>query len=697
MNQTSSRSALRRLLIVVAFTVGIVIFAYGWTVTDINLDRPQEPIRQQNVGNALRELLSPNVFQQDYQIQSTSAPILMNCATDGSEPPFENPPAAPAEGDPYIVVASACASSGDIVTIQGYNFYPDSLARINWLDESGEPRIRQVIGVNEDNFVTNTDGTFTVQIEVPRIRGSAGETHMIEALGRTPVGVPRLSNTTGLVLEKMVETIFLALVATVISILPSAILSFFAAHNLMRSVRMSLGNLLVSFILLPVGWVIGQVLLGQIGMLALNLSQGEGFTTASVSAVSLFLFSTVTSSRLQPSDMNLSAERLRSALNVLIAGVIFVIALGLLGGLSILFGRLFDTGFGGILSTFIGSIGELIQLSLPLIAGITGAFVLSSIGTSLTIDALKRVDITTAHILGGILGALAGAFLLGFTATIGMQAAWLGLLTPIVAASLGAEIFPMIYNRLSAHGLQNTTGVKSVRQILSWAGAVLTFVFTFTMLNLGRALIEGTLPPQDVALSLGSLSISTHMLKAMLIGLALGGISGTMTGTKSAFPIGEILYTVTRTILNALRSTEPLIMGLVFVIWVGIGPFAGVLALTLHSIASLGKLYSEQIENIDNGPLEALQSTGANRLQTIMYAVVPQIIPPYIAFTMYRWDINVRMSTIIGFVGGGGVGFLLQQQINLLRYRDAGVAVLAIAIVVSILDYASASIRERVI
>ncbi|MBZ0274849.1 MAG: ABC transporter permease subunit, partial [Anaerolineae bacterium] len=153
----------------------------------------------------------------------------------------------------------------------------------------------------------------------------------------------------------------------------------------------------------------------------------------------------------------------------------------------------------------------------------------------------------------------------------------------------------------------------------------------------------------------------------------------------------------TRTILNALRAIEPLIMGIVFVIWVGIGPFAGVLALTLHSVAALGKLYSEQIESIDEGPVEAITATGATRLQTIIYGVVPQIVPPYIAFTMYRWDINVRMSTIIGFVGGGGIGFLLQQQINLLRYSEAGVAVLAIAIVVTVLDYASASLRERVI
>jgi phosphonate transport system permease protein len=226
-------------------------------------------------------------------------------------------------------------------------------------------------------------------------------------------------------------------------------------------------------------------------------------------------------------------------------------------------------------------------------------------------------------------------------------------------------------------------------------GAGLAFVLTFNALNVRQSLVEGVLPAPTVAFDVGGIVVYSYVLIAMVIGGILGAVLGAMVGTRSTFPIGSVLYTLTRTILNALRSIEPLIMGLVFVIWVGIGPFAGVLALALHSIASLGKLYSEQIENIDAGPIEALQSTGANQVQTIMYAVVPQIIPPYIAFTMYRWDINVRMSTIIGFVGGGGIGFLLQQQINLLRYRDAGVAVLAIAIVVSILDYASAAIRER--
>lgn len=106
-------------------------------------------------------------------------------------------------------------------------------------------------------------------------------------------------------------------------------------------------------------------------------------------------------------------------------------------------------------------------------------------------------------------------------------------------------------------------------------------------------------------------------------------------------------------------------MGFVFVVWVGLGPFAGIMALTLHSMADLGKLFSEEVENIDEGPVEAITATGANQFQRIVYAVVPQVTPSYIAYIFYRWDINVRMSTIIGFVGGGGIGFLLQQNINL--------------------------------
>ncbi|MBC8287100.1 MAG: phosphonate ABC transporter, permease protein PhnE [Nitrospinae bacterium] len=174
--------------------------------------------------------------------------------------------------------------------------------------------------------------------------------------------------------------------------------------------------------------------------------------------------------------------------------------------------------------------------------------------------------------------------------------------------------------------------------------------------------------------------------------LSFLGARNLMTGSRA----GTFVYYVVRTGLNILRSIEPLIMAILFVVWVGIGPFAGVLALGLHSVAALGKLFSEQIECIDPGPVEAVTAVGAKPVQVVFFGVLPQVILPFMALSFYRWDINVRMSTIIGFVGGGGIGFLLQQWINLLKYNEAGTALLAIAIVVITLDTLSSKIRARV-
>ena len=167
------------------------------------------------------------------------------------------------------------------------------------------------------------------------------------------------------------------------------------------------------------------------------------------------------------------------------------------------------------------------------------------------------------------------------------------------------------------------------------------------------------------------------------------------TGANKDVKVGMLIYGVTRLLMNIVRSIEPLIWAIVGVIWVGLGPFAGMVALTLHTIAALGKLYSESIESIETGPIEAIQATGATRLQTIVYAVIPQILPPFISFTIYRWDINVRLSTIIGLVGGGGIGFLLIQWIRQFQYSNAGLAVWLITITVASLDFISSSIRKR--
>ncbi len=155
------------------------------------------------------------------------------------------------------------------------------------------------------------------------------------------------------------------------------------------------------------------------------------------------------------------------------------------------------------------------------------------------------------------------------------------------------------------------------------------------------------------------------------------------------------IYYIVRIFANFTRSIEPLIWAIIFSVWVGIGPFAGMLALMLHTVSSLVKQYSEQIEDIDQGPIEAIEAVGAHPLQVIWYAIVPQLLIPFLSFTIYRWDINVRMATIIGMVGGGGIGTLLMQYQGLGKWREVGLIVLLIAIVVWLMDYISAKIREN--
>jgi len=165
----------------------------------------------------------------------------------------------------------------------------------------------------------------------------------------------------------------------------------------------------------------------------------------------------------------------------------------------------------------------------------------------------------------------------------------------------------------------------------------------------------------------------------------------------SGNPVTYAVYVVVRTLLNILRSIESLIVAIVFVVIVGLGSFAGVLALAVHSVAALAKLYSEVIEGIDPGPIEAVRATGATWLQVVRYAVIPQIIPPFTAFTIYRWDINVRSATIIGFVGGGGIGYLLIELIRVNHMSGVSTVFITIAIIVVALDYISAKLRERLV
>ena len=211
---------------------------------------------------------------------------------------------------------------------------------------------------------------------------------------------------------------------------------------------------------------------------------------------------------------------------------------------------------------------------------------------------------------------------------------------------------------------------------------------------------SGRLRPSEALSTTLRALLETIFLAMMATTLgALIAIPVSFLGARNLMPrtpLGNTAYTVTRAVFNLARAVEPLILATIFAIWVGFGAFAGVLALSLSTIANIGKLYAESAESIDMGPLEALRASGANSMQVIAYGVLPQIVPPYLSFTIYYWDINVRMSTIIGFVGGGGIGLELSRWINQLQWNNAATAVWGIVIVVLVMDYASAVVREKI-
>ncbi|WP_094604140.1 Phosphate-import permease protein PhnE [Sporomusa silvacetica DSM 10669] len=157
------------------------------------------------------------------------------------------------------------------------------------------------------------------------------------------------------------------------------------------------------------------------------------------------------------------------------------------------------------------------------------------------------------------------------------------------------------------------------------------------------------------------------------------------------------LYNSSRFILNATRSISEIIFALIFVAAVGLGPFPGVLALAFHSVGMLGKFLADSIENIDHGPVEALQATGASKWQVITYAILPQVLPDFVTLCLYRWELNFRSATILGIVGAGGIGFELITSMRLFMYEDMTTILIVVLVMVTFVDYVSSYIRAKIL
>jgi len=158
-----------------------------------------------------------------------------------------------------------------------------------------------------------------------------------------------------------------------------------------------------------------------------------------------------------------------------------------------------------------------------------------------------------------------------------------------------------------------------------------------------------------------------------------------------------LVFHAARQIFNAARGINEIIFALIFVAAVGLGPFAGVLALAVHGAGMLGKFFAEALEEADPGPVEALRATGARPLQVIVFAVLPQALPAWIAATLYRLEVNLRAATILGMVGAGGIGFELYSSQRLFQYEDMATCVIVILAMVMTADYISSRLRARIL
>lgn len=165
----------------------------------------------------------------------------------------------------------------------------------------------------------------------------------------------------------------------------------------------------------------------------------------------------------------------------------------------------------------------------------------------------------------------------------------------------------------------------------------------------------------------------------------------------SGTPLMRSVFYATRLFLNVLRGVPTLIIALILVAAVGLGPFAGVMAIAIHSLTELGKLYSEAIENADKGPVEALESTGAAGVNVVRWAILPQVLPLFVSYTIYNFEINFRSSLVLGLVGAGGIGYFINEKMASGQYDQMIVGVIAIVVVVNIIDFASSWLRSRLV
>jgi len=183
-----------------------------------------------------------------------------------------------------------------------------------------------------------------------------------------------------------------------------------------------------------------------------------------------------------------------------------------------------------------------------------------------------------------------------------------------------------------------------------------------------------------------------------LWGSALSIVVGVPCGILSSNNIAPVwVVQPMRRVMDACRAINELVFAILFVAAVGLGPFAGVMALFIHNLGVISKLFSEAVEAIDPRPVEGIRATGASRLQQVIYGVIPQVLPLWSSFSLYRFETLVRSATVLGIVGAGGIGFTFYESFRSFQYDRAAAVIVVVVAVVSVIDMLSSQLRKRLI
>lgn len=679
----------------------LIIYILAWQVTDVNFARLIT--RFDDVKFIFNALLHPDFFTRDTEQQAGLVTIQIPCSPTIPPPPQEY-------GGYPVRIDRACGTVGDPITMVGEGFLPNTTGNVYWLEYGGTNEVQVRSEGAPVVLTTNENGQFTSQFVIPSFAGRDGldpanpvvqavEARFIQEVGPLKpsenfqvligsiqqVPAPEWMVNLGLVppdatVPRIVPggiwvTIGLGLMATFISIAVAAPLSFFGARNIMARVR---GGTFIYYI-----------------------------------ARGIFNF-------------------VRSV-DTLIWAIILVTWTGL-------------GAFTGLLALSLHSIAAIAKLYSEEVEHIDEGPVEATIAAGGTTMQSVRFAVIPQIIPPFLAYSLLrwdinmrSATVVGFVSAAGIgfyifEAIRKGGYTQYAAALWAIAIVVMIVDFVSSvwrerilRGEERQSATPEMRQAppkpfyKTRRGILYTIAFVVVFIaswNLSQIDLSKLLEPAPtfgkVVYDYITIDTSGEVWRAIVRQMLVTIFQALLATTLGAFvaipfaflaaknitgrsPKTAWIYYASRFILNFLRSIEAFLYVAIFVFWVGVGAFAGMLALAVTTFGLIGKLFSEAVENIDEGPVEAVTATGGNRLQTIAFAIVPQIVPPFIAYSIYQWDINIRLATIIGLAGGGGIGQLFQNYVGQLQYHKAGAVILAIVVVVTLMDFASAKIRQRLV